>query len=114
MQIKHILIKQTDIQKLYTLWATDNNYNRQLLNMMFDIEIVTDIQEGIKYMELNNIEFANINFSKIDKCAKTIEFICINIKCNLKINTFILSDWSTVFLTYAFFGGIDEDFNNKF
>ena len=85
MQIKHILIKQTDIQKLYTLWATDNNYNRQLLNMMFDIEIVTDMQEGIKYMELNNIEFANINIINIDKCAKSIEFVYINMKFHLKL-----------------------------
>lgn len=60
---------------MYTLWSKENNYNRQLLNIIFDIEIVTDMQEGIKYMELNNIEFANINFSKIDKCAKIIEFL---------------------------------------
>lgn len=97
MQIKRIFIKQTDIQKLYTLWSKDNNYNRQLLNMMFDIEIVTDMQEVIKYMELNNIEFANINISNVDKYAKTIEFVYFNIKFDLKINTCILYDLSTVF-----------------
>ena len=100
MQIKYILIKQTDIQKLYILWSKDSNYNRQLLNMMFDIEIVTDVQEGIKYMELNNIEIANINIGNIDKYAKSIEFVYINIKFHLKINTFMFigSDWSKVFL----------------
>ena len=73
------------------------HYNRQLLNIMFDIEIVTDIQEGIKYMELNNIEFANINFSKIDKYARTIEFLYINITCNLRINNFMMYG-PTIFL----------------
>ncbi len=70
MQIKPILIKQTDIQTLYTLYSKDNNYNRQLLNIIFDIEIITDMQEVLKYMEHNNIEFANINLGNVDKYAK--------------------------------------------
>ena len=99
MQIKHILIKQSDIQKMYTLWSKDNNYNRQLLNIIFDIDIITDVQELIKYMEHNNFEFANINISTVDKYDKTIEFVYINnMNFDLKINTFMVYDWSTIFL----------------
>lgn len=99
MQLKNILIKQSDIQKMYTLWSKDNNYNRQLLNIIFDIEIIADMQEVIKYMEHNNIEFANINISTVDKYDKTIEFVYINnINFDLKINTFMVYDWSTIFL----------------
>ena len=100
MQIKHILIKQSDIQKMYTLYSKDNNYNRQLLNIIFDIEIITDMQEVIKYMEHNNIEFANINIGNVDKYAKTVEIVYAynEKKFDLTINSFMLSDWSNIFL----------------